>query len=270
MPGNAAEPLPGRGGGSTVPILMYHQVTPAPIPAFSRYTITAANFERQMRWLALAGYHPVTIGALVASRRGGAALPPRPVVITFDDGFEELLHHAVPVLQRRGFTATIFLIAGLMGGEGEWLRDEIGTAIPIMGWDSARGLDAAGFELGAHTVSHPRLTSLEASAVRSEVADGRKLLEDRLGRAVTHFAYPFGAYDRAVRQAVIDAGYESACSTRRGRSPGDDDLFALHRVSVYGHDSMASFICRLLTAQSPRELLRGKAGGPGAGEDVLA
>jgi peptidoglycan/xylan/chitin deacetylase (PgdA/CDA1 family) len=252
--------LRAQGGGSgtgSIPILMYHQVSPRPLPAFARYSVTSAAFTAQMKWLDVAGYSPITVDKLVEARRGRGTLPARPVVITFDDGFHELLDHAIPTLVARGFTATFFLVAGLMGKSGRWLREEIGTEIPLISWYAARELVAAGFQCGSHTMSHPRLSALSPSACRDELRDSRRLLEDELGCEVSHLAYPFGAFDDHVREIAAETGYRSACSTRRGLSEPVDDLLALRRISVYGHDSLVSFACRLATGNSPGELLRG-------------
>ena len=94
-----------RIAGASVPILMYHEVSPSPHPAFRRYTVTPRAFARQMGWLAAFGYRPVDMDTLVRARQGQGSLPKRPVVITFDDGLQRAVDYALPVLQRHGFTA---------------------------------------------------------------------------------------------------------------------------------------------------------------------
>jgi len=254
--GMAAEAGRELGGSRAVPILMYHQVSAAPMRAFARYTVTSRTFAAQMRWLSLAGYEPITLDRLLEHRRTGAVLPSRPVVITFDDGFRDLVHHAVPVLSRHGFTATFFLVAGLMGRMGRWLREEIGTEMPLMNWTEARELEAAGFQCGAHTMTHPRLAALPAAACAAELAESRSRLENELGHEVRHLAYPFGSFDMRVREIAADAGYASGCSTAPGLSRAGDDPLALPRITVYGHESLLSFGCRLRTALPLRELVR--------------
>src|SRR5215217_1693585 len=107
--------------GGPVPILMYHEVSPSPHPAFRRYTVTVRNFARQMRWLATFGYHAISMDTLLRARQGHASLPKRPVVITFDDGFRSCAEHAIPVLRAHRLTAVFYLVAGLMGGTSRWL-----------------------------------------------------------------------------------------------------------------------------------------------------
>jgi peptidoglycan/xylan/chitin deacetylase (PgdA/CDA1 family) len=240
---------------AAVPILMYHDVSPAPDPRFRRYTVTRRQFSRQMRWLAVLGYRAIDMDTLVRARTGGESLPARAVVITFDDGFEGCAQHAVPVLREHRFTATFYLVTGCVGGTSRWMGPEVGVELPLMGWDTVRALAAEGFRFGAHSVTHPRLAGLDPARCRAELADSRRRLEDELKRPIVHAAYPFGAYDPAARAAAATVGYASVCSTRRGLSPPDDDLLALHRVPVYGHDSLPDFASRLQSGAAVRERL---------------
>lgn len=256
-PSTAMRALAGR----RVPILMYHQVSPRPASGFEKYTVTPRALAAQMRWLALAGYTPVGLDDLLAHRAAGAPLPRRPVVITFDDGFQSCVEHAVPVLQSRGFTATFYLVAGLMGQPSRWLRRERGIELPLVDWATARALQAAGFTCGAHTVTHPRLAQLPTAECRDELRRSRDLLEAQLGSEVAHLAYPFGSYDARVRDLAAETGYRSACTVEIGLSgPGDDPL-ALRRVPVLGFDTLTDFACRLRSARPARETLRRRARG---------
>lgn len=238
-----------------IPILMYHEVSPRAHPGFRRYTVTAREFTRQMRWLAALGYRAINLDTLVRARTGQASLPKRPVVLTFDDGFQGCADHAVPVLRAHGFTAVFYLVAGLMGETSRWMISEGSGELPLMSWDRARALAAEGFQCGAHSVTHPRLAGLPLARCRAELVDGRRRLEDELRCPVAHLAYPFGSYDRAVQDVAAEAGYVTACSTRPGLSGADDDLLALHRIPVYGHGSLPDFISRLRTGVAVRERL---------------
>lgn len=244
-----------------IPILMYHEVSPRPEPRFRRYTVTVREFTRQMQWLAAFGYQPVDMDTLVRARLGQGPLPRRPVLITFDDGFQGCVDHAVPVLRKHGFTAVFYLVTGLMGETSRWMLPEVGVQLSLMSWKTARAISAEGFQCGAHTATHPRLAGLDPARCRAELVDARKRLEDELGRPAVHLAYPFGSYDSGVQGIAGDAGYLTACSTRSGLSRPDDDLLALHRVTIYGHDSLFDFACRLRTGTALRERLGQALGG---------
>jgi peptidoglycan/xylan/chitin deacetylase (PgdA/CDA1 family) len=244
-----------------IPILMYHQVTPRPHPALRKYAVTPRAFGAQMNWLTLTGYVPITLDRLLAHRSGHCPLPSRPIVITFDDGFEDCVEHAVPILHARGFTAIFYLVAGLVGKTSGWLLPERGVELPLMDWTAARRLEAAGFQCGSHTMSHPRLADLSSEGCREELLESRRLLEDHLGHEVRHLAYPFGSFNEKVRALVAETGYHSACSVRIGLSPPEDDVLTLHRVPINGQDSLLDFISRLHTARTFGEFLRAKAQG---------
>src|SRR5262249_45167581 len=132
----------------SIPILMYHQVSPKPLPALQTYTVTPKAFPAQMAWLALSGYVPITLDNLLEYRNGRAALPSRPIIITFDDGFQNIVEYAVPILQARGFTAVFYLVAGLVGKSSRWILLELGIECPLMDWNAARELEQERFECG--------------------------------------------------------------------------------------------------------------------------
>ena len=246
---------------TAVPILLYHQVTPRPHPRFRKYSVTPGAFVRQVRWLARAGYRTVPLETLRAAREGRAALPDRPVVLTFDDGFHESAEQAVPILEEHGFVATFFLVAGLAGGTSRWLAGERGIELPLFGWAEARRLEERGFRCGVHTLTHPRLAELPAAACRRELAESRRLMEDQLGRPVRELAYPFGSFSPEVREIAAEAGYQTACSSRPGLSPAEDDPLALCRIPIEGGDSLLDFACRLRTGRTVRQDIERRAKG---------
>lgn len=241
-----------------IPILMYHQVSPQPSLNFRRYTVTPRAFEAQMEWLARAGYRTITLEDLCAAQAKQASLPERAAIITFDDGYEESAAYAVPLMARHGFTAIFYLVASLLGHPSRWLLPELGCEFPLFDWNVARGLEKAGFHCGSHSLRHPHLAEMPPATCREELTQSRQILEDQLGHAVHHLAYPYGSYNDVVHELAREAGYLSACSTRKGFSGVDDDILALHRVSIHGHDSLADFAARLRNQRTPREWLRSK------------
>ena len=210
----------------------------------------------QMTWLALAGYTSVSMDRYLAGRTGNQELPRKPVVITFDDGFADCVRYAVPVLKARGMTAVFFLVAGLMGGQSEWLRAKRGVALELMDWATAKRLAAEGFEIGAHSLTHPHLTALSEAECRAELTESRRVLEQGLGTEIRHLAYPYGSVDDRVMNLAGEAGYRTACSVEIGFSRDRDPLLSLHRVPVTGLDSFPDFVCRLAAARPVREMMQ--------------
>jgi peptidoglycan/xylan/chitin deacetylase (PgdA/CDA1 family) len=194
--------------GDVPMILMYHGVADeAEDP--NHLCVTPGRFAEQMTWLKRRGLRGVGIGTLVDEMRAGR---PRGLVgITFDDGYVSVLEAALPELRRHGFTATMFVISGRLGGSNEW--DE-GPRWPLMSAGQVGELAAAGMEIGSHSATHARLAGLGAGQLEAEVGDSKASLGQLVGAPVRGFAYPYGSMDAAARDAVRDAGYDYACAVR--------------------------------------------------------
>jgi peptidoglycan/xylan/chitin deacetylase (PgdA/CDA1 family) len=181
-------------------------------------------------------------------------LPPRPIIITFDDGFTDAVGHAADVLATHGFTATFYLVAGLTGGTSEWTRLRRGFTAPLIDWSTARELERRGFRCGSHSLTHRRLTSLDAEACREELVGSKQRIEDALGHGVDDFAYPFGSFDAQVHELTREAGYTTAVTTAVGHATAQDDPLALPRYTVRGDHSFFDFVSTVRTGKRLREL----------------
>ena len=251
--------------GRGVPVLMYHLVSDDPVPdSFARWRVTPATFRRHVATLRALGCSTVTADELGRALRGEAGLPPRPVHITFDDGFVDCLRHAAPVLHEAGMRATMYVVAGLVGRRSRWLLDE-GVDLPLVDRAGIAELEAAGVECQSHSMTHPRLTDCPDEALADELVRSREVLEDLTGHAVTSVAYPHGAYDARVRRATAAAGYRTAYTTQPGKALPVDDPLELPRVKADGRDRHATFVGRVVTGQhlgaQARELARVTTGG---------
>jgi peptidoglycan/xylan/chitin deacetylase (PgdA/CDA1 family) len=234
-------------------MLVYHQVTDDLIPSFRRYSLTVNEFSRQMAWLARSGYHTIS-PAQLANPAGAAALPARPIIITFDDGFTDAVRHAADVLARHQFSATFYLVAGLAGQVSEWTRTRRGFTAPLIDWRIARELERGGFTCGSHSMTHRRLAALDPRRCRDELVESRRTIEDALGHEVRDFAYPFGSVDARVRELTSEAGYTTAVTTTAGYASSDDDPLALPRFTVRGDHSFLDFVSMVRTGRRLREL----------------
>jgi peptidoglycan/xylan/chitin deacetylase (PgdA/CDA1 family) len=227
---------------SRIAILMYHAIEARGNAA--RFTLPLREFERQMRWLQNSGRHLVSLEAVVRAVRGELTVAGEvaggAVAVTFDDGYEGFYHHALPVLEELAIPATMFVVAGKLGGSDDWMPPELPRK-SLMTAGQVRELPSRGITVGSHSMTHARLTELDDVALGRELVDSRARLSELVGGAVDLLAYPYGHYDERVAQTARTAGYASACSTRSGFNTDTGDPFALRRIDVYGTDSLTSF-----------------------------
>jgi len=201
-----------------VPVLLYHAVTEHPPAGLERFTVHPARFAEHLGCLRDSGRVGLTVPELAACLEGRARLPPRPVLVTFDDGYADLLD-AAERLAAAGFPSTLYVTTGQLGAAGMLTRGQL------------RSLGGT-VEVGAHSRSHPRLDELPADRLRDEVHGSKADLEEVLQRPARSFAYPHGDHDRRVRQAVVEAGFGSAAAVKNAFSHDRDDPFAIARITV--------------------------------------
>ncbi|GAA1839433.1 polysaccharide deacetylase family protein [Pseudonocardia alni subsp. carboxydivorans] len=186
-------------------IWMYHSVDHYAEDPY-QVTVTPDRFARQMAWLAARRLRGVAVSELLEARRHG---PARDLVgLTFDDGYRDFLHRAVPVLRRHGFTATVYVLSGRLGGTNQW--DVPGPVKQLMTAEEIRAAAAEGMEIASHGVSHVSLPTTGVGDLRDEIERSRAELSDLVGRPVTGFAYPYGHVERREIEAVRSAGYAHA------------------------------------------------------------
>lgn len=215
-----------------IPILMYHSVDGSCSDAYRPWMLKPAVFDEHMNALAELNFTAMTVSSLVAAVGGHGSLPARPVVITFDDGFRDFQTGALPILQRYGFCATLYVVSGYVGGTGGWLQSLGEGDRTMLDWSELREVASSGIEVGAHTVTHPQLDTMGRQAAFNEILGSKLKLEDNLGGAVRTFAYPHGYASARTRALVQEAGFESACRVRHALSAASEDPFGLSRVMV--------------------------------------
>ncbi|MET8606990.1 polysaccharide deacetylase family protein [Streptomyces rubiginosohelvolus] len=236
-------------------IFTYHSVTD---PSDDPYgiTVSPARLDEQLSWLRSRRLTGVGVSELL---RTGASERRGLVGLTFDDGYADFLHEALPVLRKHGFRATVYVLPGRPGGVNEW--DPLGPRKPLLTHEGVRRVAAAGMEVGSHGLYHRDLTGLSDEELRRETRDSRELIGDLTGSLPEGFCYPYGILDRRVTQAARSAGYGHACAL----SPGPLlSRFALPRT----HISQADRGVRLW-AKDLRHGLR-QVAHPGAGSRTAA
>jgi peptidoglycan/xylan/chitin deacetylase (PgdA/CDA1 family) len=238
-----------RGG---VPILMYHALSPACTPGFGRWTLSPERFESHLRYLSQQGYRTLTVAELAERRRHGALDPSaRLIVLTFDDAYADFLDVAMPALLRYGMTATLFVPTGYAGGRSGWMRAAGEGDRAVLTWRELGEVSRCGIEIGAHSHTHPELDTLPARGQVEEARLSKQLLEQHLGVPVTSFAYPFGLYDRRVREAVAAEGYTAACTMNSWAATSGDHLLELPRLAIFDDTDAQSLAARLSASRRP-------------------
>jgi peptidoglycan/xylan/chitin deacetylase (PgdA/CDA1 family) len=217
----------------TLTVLMYHAVTGARFDDPGQMNVSAADFERQLDEIRDTGIPVVDLLEGVTALTTGAIAGPS-IAIVFDDGFVGVHDFAAPMLQRRGFPATVFVTTSWVG------RDEMALADRRLGrpmtWRELEHVARTGITIGNHTATHARLSRVDLQTARLEIAVARDAIAARIGRVPDTFAYPFGSYgsigDAGVRQVLTEEGVRVACTTVCGRNvPGTDPL-AMRRIRV--------------------------------------
>jgi peptidoglycan/xylan/chitin deacetylase (PgdA/CDA1 family) len=222
------------------PVLMFHKLGPRPPGVrLKGLYVSEALFDRQLRELSEAGYTAPAYDEVVNSAPGG-----KRIFLTFDDGFENALKHGLSPMVNRKFRAIQFLVADRLGRENDWETSEGEAPEKLMDISQVNEWLAAGHEIGAHTLTHPRLTRVSEAQAREEIGASKRKLEDLFGRPVRHFCYPYGDHDERVEELVEKAGYSSACLSSGGLVVTGADPFRLNRI-------MARYASR-----SPGSLLR--------------
>ena len=212
-----------------VPILTYHSLD----DSGAITSVAPRDFREHMHILAQRGFTGISLSALLDSWDGRGTLPLRPVVITFDDGFANLLEHAAPLLTDLGFRATIFVVTGRCSLTNDWPNQVADVPrLPLLSWPELAQMATAGFEIGAHGVTHRPLTEIPQSEAAKEIVESKAAIEDRLGQAVQTFAYPFGVFSRANYELVREH-FRGACSVEMGKARRENDRHQLPRLDIY-------------------------------------
>ncbi|HEY0866685.1 MAG TPA: polysaccharide deacetylase family protein [Fimbriimonas sp.] len=216
------------GATPRVPVLMYHKVAPCPrgslVPG---HYVHPRLFERQVRLLRLLGYQTVGLDSLFEE-----PLPKKPLVVTFDDGYENYFANALPILKRHGFRATVFLVAGLIGDLNRWDADRGDIPERLMTAEQILAAEKEGTEFGSHTKTHADLVAVRTEVARDEIAESKVHIERLLGHPIGTFCYPYGRKTEATEDLVRQAGYRVACSTQGGVNTPETNRLSLRRTNM--------------------------------------
>lgn len=231
---------PAAGHDQRCVALLYHHIGQASAGAYPDLTLSPREFERQIRWLARRGYTGIRPADWFAWYKSGSSLPPKPILITFDDAYADIAEHALPILRQFGFGAAVFVATGRIGQTSDWDEGLGYPALPLMSAAQIRYWAGEGIEFGAHSRMHPNLTKLSREALGEEVAASCDDLAVLLDHPVIAFAYPFGAYNNTVHGAV-QSSFGLAFTADSGFNSRQTDPHLLRRIIIKPKQSMLAF-----------------------------
>jgi peptidoglycan/xylan/chitin deacetylase (PgdA/CDA1 family) len=232
----SGQPLAPPGQITLVPIVMYHYVRyvdAAADPLGFSLSVTPEGLAAQLDWLRSSGYGTVLMRDVQRCYAGSGPCPARAVALTFDDGYADAYSTALPLLRERGMVATFYIVSGFVGQPG------------YVNWDEVRALRDAGMEIGAHSITHPDLTTLDDAEATNQIAGSRQTISTEIGQEVASFCYPAGRFDERIAAITRAAGYTNATTTVPGAAIGDP--FALSRIRVSGETTRDGYAATITT-----------------------
>ncbi len=218
------EPPPIEYTGTSIPVLMYHEIGTGPNSLY----VPIEKFRAQMNYLYNSGYHTVTM-ANAQEMLVNEKIPAKTVALTFDDGYNSVYTRALPIMQEFGFTGTVYVCTDFSG------RDNYLT------WEEMKTLQTAGIEIGSHTKNHIDLQTASTERQTNEIFGSKQALEEILGVPVRSFCYPTGTYNETTPQLVKVAGYTSAVTVANGQATSKNNYYLIPRVRVPGWSSLEQF-----------------------------
>ncbi len=221
-----------------VPILMYHHIGDPPPGADAvrrDLSVSLARFEAQLRYLKREGYRSITLQDLALYLTVGKPLPPKPIILTFDDGYADAYTQAFPLLQDHGFVGTFFLTTMYIDNHDP----------EFLSWAQVEEMYAAGMRFEPHSYDHPDLRNRGFQFLVFQILGPKQAIEARTGEPCRFFAYPSGRYDQFVIDVLRSADYWGAVLTEQGATHGTDGLFLLRRIRVSGGDSLDDLVIKL-------------------------
>ena len=228
-----------------IPVLMYHKIPAAPLATKHQIYVTKENFEKHLAYFKRRKLAPITFRdylEFASGERPLAGFPPRPIILTFDDGYTDNYTNLLPLMQQYGYRGVLYLLGDFDLSYNKWDAD-VDPAEPraeIMDPAQKQAFVAAGWEIGAHTMSHPRLTKLPLPEAAAEIQRSKAALETGLQTTIVSFAYPYGDLNEAVKDAVRAAGFAFGIATDTGGQHLEDDRMQVFRVNMFPNETASS------------------------------
>ena len=243
--------------GKHVPVLMYHNVGDPRPGEYPGLTTPVVEFENQIRFLAQHGYQTITPSDWLRWREAGGTLPQRPVMLVFDDAYEEASQNAFPILERAGYSAACMVVTGCIGSTNRWDEEAGRPSFPLMNADQILDWSRRGIEFGGHTRSHPFLPDIPGERVEAEIGRCAEDLTTLLGDAQTSFAYPFGGFSTEAEKSAR-RHFRMAFSVWPGVLHLGSNPYLVPRIAFLPGETRFGMSCRLRLGKNPFEVARNR------------
>ena len=230
-----------------IPVLYYHKIDyPKKDAVFKGLYVAPKQFKRQISLLKFLGYEAINPKEILSFIKGHKISVKKPILITFDDGYENNYLNAYPILKSAGFTSMIFISSGFIGKKNAVSDEREKVKENFLNKTEIKEMFKDGFFIGSHGINHYYLDRLEEGVMIGELIASKAYLENITGSSVDFFSYPFGDYNANVMRAVKNAGYKAAFTTVNGKIEAGDNSFELKRISVNGYNNIFNFIFKIL------------------------
>lgn len=232
-----------------VKVLMYHRLMDAAEARVNNHwtAVEQNSFREHLKVLEAFNYTAITFNDLKLHFQNEIELPKKPVIITFDDAYKDFYDIGYPLLKEFGMRAVIFALGDRSITENAWDDPSEIDRVPLMSDKELVQLHNEGFEIGAHSCTHPKLTEISLDEAEREIIESKESLERLLGSEINSFCYPFGLENKAIQQIVKDAGFSFGCTVYSGPTSFGESLFNIHRITIKNNMGALGFALRVLT-----------------------
>lgn len=248
-----------------IKVLMYHRVVPGLTKKYNHWHhVTIAKFRKQLKLIDKLGFTPITFTDYQLYREDKLTLPSKPIIITFDDGYEDTYENAIPIMMEMGMKGVIYVMGNRKLKRASWEEKDKDDICTLMTNKQIKAAKKMGFEIGSHSMHHEVLSDLTDHEARKSIQKSKEEIESILNEPIHSFAYPYGRFDQRTKQMVADSGYLFACGVYTGSPKFGKTIYDIRRLSIGQHTSIQSFAIKLITPYQYLEwiyhLLKSKKG----------
>lgn len=222
-------------------VLLYHNVGDEIYNDTYNVNVSLDDFLDQMRFLSSNGYKIFKLEELINKIKKKEPIPDKSIAITFDDGYSENLPSILSILNRYAFAATFFVTINYVNGSFNYTKDNYWEYLSFFTWEQLRTLLSAGHSVGSHFYSHTNLLTLSYSEIKKEIIESRKAIANKLGINVDLFSYPYGKFDKIIKDILKKNDCLAACTSIAGKNSYGTDLYAIKRIPINPRDGISEF-----------------------------